>query len=123
MNNHIDVPILSIAIPTFNGAKTICALLDRLLPQITDDVELIISDNASTDDTENIIKSYNNSGIISYHRNDRNIGPDANFFQCMQFARGHFILLLSDDDILIENKLIHIVEFLKKKYGFIFGIS
>ena len=48
-------PLLTIAIPTYNGSKTIRNMLDLLLPQCNDQVELLISDNCSTDNTEVII--------------------------------------------------------------------
>ena len=48
--------LLTIAIPTYNGSKTISDMLNILLPQVDDRVEIIISDNCSTDNTEDIIR-------------------------------------------------------------------
>ena len=47
-------PLLTIAIPTYNGGNTIQNLLDLLLPQCSDEIEVIISDNCSTDGTDMI---------------------------------------------------------------------
>lgn len=108
-------PLLTIAIPTYNGGKTIRNMLDLLLPQCNDcRVEILISDNCSTDNTESIIASYKEkwNGII-YHRNKVNIGPDANFLQCMKLAEGTFTWLVSDDDIVIEGAVEKILRFLE----------
>ena len=87
--------LLTIAIPTYNGAKTIRNALDILLPQCTDEIELVISDNTSTDETPEIIPEYQKLYPIRYIRNKINIGPDANFLQCMKLASGKFTYLLS----------------------------
>jgi len=109
--------LLTIAIPTYNGEKTISNMLDILLPQCLkyiDKIEVFISDNASTDDTANIINDYcKKYPFLSYVRNNKNIGPDSNFLQCMQIAKGKYTLLLSDDDILMEDKLDIILDFLE----------
>lgn len=106
--------LLTIAIPTYNGARTISNVLDILLPQCTEEVQLIISDNHSTDNTFEIVKKYiNEYPDIEYIRNEKNIGPDSNFLQCMDFAEGKYTLLLSDDDILFEGKLKIILDFLR----------
>ncbi len=110
----MDNYLLTIAIPTYNGAKTINNMLELLLPQCNERIQIIISDNASTDNTPEIIKHYVNSfGNIYYIRNKNNIGPDSNYLQCLNLSKGKYTLLLSDDDILIENKLPIIISFLE----------
>ena len=106
-------PLLTIAIPTYNGSKTIRNMLDLLLPQCNDQVEVLISDNCSIDGTEAIIHEYKLKWEkIEYYRNEKNIGPDANFLLCMRMARGHFTWLVSDDDIVIEGAIKKILNFL-----------
>ena len=108
-------PLLTIAIPTYNGSRTIRNMLDILLPQIDERVELLVLDNCSTDDTPKIIKSYQKKyRWIHYIRNESNIGADGNFLRCLQLASGHYVHLLSDDDILTEGSLEIILNFLKK---------
>lgn len=116
MNDEdMEQPILTIAIPTYNGAKTIRDMMDRLLEQYDPRVEILVSDNHSTDDTPAIIQHYmKEHPYIKYHRNGTNIGADANFLQCMRMANGRHIYLLSDDDILIENALKGILDYLEK---------
>lgn len=109
--------LLTIAIPTYNGGKTIESMLDILLPQIDDRVEVLISDNCSSDNTQIIVSKYlTKYPFIKYIRNKYNIGADRNFLQCMYAAKGMFTMLLSDDDILVENALEKILEFLEKNY-------
>lgn len=106
--------LLTIAIPTYNGAKTISKVLDILLPQCTKEVQLIISDNHSTDNTSDVVNSYlQKYQEIKYVKNKKNIGPDSNFLQCMELAEGRYTLLLSDDDIIFEGKLKVILDFLR----------
>ena len=107
--------LLTIAVPTYNGAKTIRNMLDILLPQVDNRVEIIICDNASTDDTGDIIEEYvQKYPFIQNIRNEKNIGPDSNFLLCMTMAKGKYTLLLSDDDILVENSLKDILDFLEE---------
>ena len=106
--------LLTIAIPTYNGANTISNMLEILLPQCDERVEILISDNASTDNTKLIIDKYiEKYENIIYVRNAKNIGPDSNYLQCMEMSKGKYTLLLSDDDILIEEKLCIILDFLQ----------
>lgn len=113
-NNDKDC-LLTVAIPTYNGSRTICDMLDILLPQVDDRVEVLVSDNCSTDNIPQIIKKYKESyRKIRYIRNDVNIGPDANFLNALFMAKGKYVLLLSDDDILIENSLVKILDFLEE---------
>ena len=107
-------PILSICIPTYNGEKTIKNLLDILLPQVFNDVEIIVSDNCSTDSTSLIIQEYRKKySFIKYFKNESNIGADGNFLRCMKIAKGRFIWLISDDDLFMGD-LSHIIGFLTK---------
>lgn len=113
MNKDDKRPLLTIAIPTYNGSKTIRNMMDLLMAQYEDSVEVLVSDNCSTDDTRDIIVNYQKLyPYIQYIRNDKNIGPDANFLQCMKRASGLFVHLLSDDDILMEGSLHNILSFL-----------
>ena len=115
MNNKGNRPLLTIAIPTYNGSKTIRYMMDILMPQCDDTVEVLVSDNCSTDETPDIIAKYQESyPQIKYIRNENNIGPDANFLQCMKLATGRFVHLLSDDDILMESALEKILSYLCK---------
>ena len=108
-------PLLTIAVPTYNGEKTIRSMLDILLPQITEEVEVLFSDNCSTDATPQIIQEYRKRyPFIRCISNTKNIGADGNFLQCMLEAKGKFVMLISDDDILTEQSVNRIVSFLRE---------
>lgn len=105
---------LTIAIPTYNRAIYLGRALDSVLNQPHDGVEIIVSDNASEDDTERVVKEHMPLGDIKYIKNPVNVGPDANFLQCYEQALGKFVLLLGDDDLIVEGGIQHIKNFLSK---------
>ncbi len=112
---YTQQPLLSIAIPTYNGSKTIRNMLNLLLEQYDSRIEIIISDNCSTDETPRIINEYlENFPFVRYIRQEHNGGADFNFLQCMKLASGKFTMLISDDDIIIENAIEKILCFLEK---------
>jgi hypothetical protein len=98
----IERPLLTIAIPTYNRSRYLARLLAALGPQITDDprIELLISDNHSSDNTPDVVESFCTSGnSCRYLRNETNIGSDGNFLQCFESASGRFVWLFGDDDL------------------------
>ena len=106
---------LTIAIPTYNGEKTIKNLLDSLIMQCNESVELLIVDNCSMDNTPNIINKYKNDySKLKYVRNDENIGPDANFLKCMKLAEGEYTWLISDDDVVTDNAIKNVLNYIEK---------
>lgn len=75
-------------------------------------IELIISDNASPDDTPSAVRDFANRGLpVRYIRNTQNIGADANFLQCFEQARGKYVWLFSDDDLIIPGALKKILNY------------
>jgi glycosyltransferase involved in cell wall biosynthesis len=94
-------PLVSIGLPVFNGEQFLEQCLDSILRQTHRDVELIISDNASTDGTENICRRYaERDARIVYHRQPRNHGVTWNFRQVALLARGEYFLWMAHDDFL-----------------------
>jgi glycosyltransferase involved in cell wall biosynthesis len=96
----IPSPLVSIAIPTYNRAngylrQTIRAALGQSYPNI----EVLVSDNHSTDDTEDVVKSFEDSRIV-YFRQSENIGMNNNFNFCVNRATGEYFCLLPDDDLV-----------------------
>lgn len=96
--------ILSICIPTFNRASYLQRLLARLAQELagTDgQIEVVVSDNASTDDTARICASSPLGTVLRYVRQPRNIGAEANIQSVIRQARGTYAVYLADDDILL----------------------
>lgn len=110
---NVSKPILTIAIPTHNGSNTISNMLELLLPQITKEIEVIVVDNCSDDGTGDIVKKYATQyPFLSYIRNEKNIGPDANFLKCFRICRTKYLWNVSDDDIVIEGAVDKVLSFL-----------
>ncbi len=118
-------PLLSICIPTWNRSKYLSISLARLKLQFSEinskDVELLISDNHSEDETPQVVQSYIKQGLhITYNRNEENVGAARNFIKCMELASGKYIWLLGDDDFLLPGALKYLIEQIKKgDYGLI----
>ncbi len=114
--------VLTIAIPTWNRAEYLRKNLTQLLTQMSDlseDIEILVSDNSSIDDTDMVVNDLKSKGApIRYIRNSENIGSDSNIAQCFNESKGRYVLILGDDDILIDGTLGLLVELLKKNcYG------
>src|SRR4051794_41159994 len=93
-------PRLTIGVPVYNGERFIRATLDSLLAQTFTDFEVIITDNASTDGTEAICRSYvANDSRVSYVRADRNLGPSKNYNVSVDRARGELFKWAAADDV------------------------
>jgi glycosyltransferase involved in cell wall biosynthesis len=93
--------ILTIAIPTYNGASTLQETLDSVVTQLQPGVDILISDNASTDGTAEIVSRYQSIySQIHYRCNDENLGADRNFDLAIRKASGEFVWLFSDDDLM-----------------------
>lgn len=106
--------LLTVALPTYNRSNFLVRALNSILSQYDDRVEVLVSDNASTDDTQKIVEDFKlKNPKINYVRNKENIGPDANFLQCYRLAHGKYILLLGDDDLIVENSLVKLLEFIE----------
>ncbi len=117
-------PLLTIAIPTFNRATQLDALLSVLEPQVAGkaDVEVFISDNASDDDTPTVIAAaaerYRHAGArLRTHRHATNIGSDANFAFCFNQAGGHFFWMCGDDDLIVPDAIDDVLALLRTPAG------
>jgi glycosyltransferase involved in cell wall biosynthesis len=93
-------PAMSIGMPVYNGDRYIREALDSLLNQTFSDFELIISDNSSTDETQNICKAYVlRDARIKYFRQLKNIGAINNFNYVLNEAVGQYFMWASADDV------------------------
>ena len=108
-------PVLTLAIPTYNRAANLELLLRTLAPQLAAEpaVELLISDNASPDATEALVRGLIAAGLrCRYLRNQENIEADPNFLQCYHEARGKYVWIFGDDDLLLPGALSFLMRFL-----------
>jgi glycosyltransferase involved in cell wall biosynthesis len=92
---------VTVLLPTYNRAASLPRAIDSVLAQTRGDFELLISDNASTDDTKAVCARYAElDRRVSYFRQPVNRGPIPNFNWLLEQARGEFVLMLADDDWL-----------------------
>jgi glycosyltransferase involved in cell wall biosynthesis len=96
-----DKPCVSIGMPVFNGEKYLRQALDSILAQTYQDFELIISDNASTDDTPHICRAYAaKDNRIRYYRNKNNLGATRNFNRVFELSLGVYFKWAAYDDVI-----------------------
>jgi abequosyltransferase len=123
-NSAKSEPLLTIAIPTFNRAPFLHKLLWELSKQYTPScsVTIVVSDNASADDTEDIVRQAAERGLpITYIKNATNLGPDGNILQCFMRATSKYVWIFGDDDILLPGALRRILYLLAEKdYDLVF---
>jgi glycosyltransferase involved in cell wall biosynthesis len=97
-------PLVTIAIPTYNRADYLRMAVESALGQSYSSIEVLVSDNASTDETEGMMRAWRAPGL-RYVRQPRNLGMVGNWNSCVQHARGDYFLLLSDDDLLAPDAI------------------
>lgn len=102
----IDNPKVSIGLPVYNGEQYVARAIESVLAQSFPDFELIICDNASTDTTEPICRTYAaKDSRIRYVRNEQNLGAAPNFNRTFELARGEYFQWLASDDMLAPDFL------------------
>lgn len=103
-----NIPKVTIAIPTFNRVDFLRQALDSALAQTYRNIEVVVSDNASTDGTQQLLSGYSDQRLKSI-RQASNIGMMGNWDACLADASGEFFLLLSDDDVLERNAIAQLI--------------
>jgi glycosyltransferase involved in cell wall biosynthesis len=119
----MNKPLLSITIPTYNRASYLELSLQQLKKDecLIDDntIEVLICDDCSTDNTDDVIKKAISEGMkINHNKNKQNLGLDGNVAKCINEAKGKYIVILGDDDLFIDGAIKWLVNTLKEKdYG------
>jgi glycosyltransferase involved in cell wall biosynthesis len=98
------MPKISVLIPTYNRAGYLKESLGSVLSQECVDFEVIVSDNASTDNTKEVVESFADPRI-RYFRNKENLGPMANGLNCYKMATGEYLAWLLDDDVMLPGMM------------------
>lgn len=99
------MPKVSVLIPTYNCAKYIGQAIQSVLDQTFADFEIIISDNASTDNTEEVVGDFKDQRI-KYIRNNENIGFTSNVYKLLEMGKGEYGTILCADDFYGDNDLL-----------------
>ena len=95
----------SILIPTYNGASFLGVTLRSILSQSFTNYEIIISDDASTDETEKVVKTFPDFRI-KFFKNKKNLGYPGNLEEARKKAEGDIIFLMGQDDVLGADALL-----------------
>ena len=121
MSGEIREPLVSIILNCYNGEKYLKDALDSVYSQIYKNWEIIFWDNQSTDNSENIAKSYDSR--IYYHRSTEhtNLGKARNL--AINLAKGKYIAFIDCDDIWLPNKLSEQVEMMEMNPRFILSYA
>jgi glycosyltransferase involved in cell wall biosynthesis len=98
-------PLVSVAIATYNGSAYIRQQLDSIFNQSYKNIEVVVCDDCSKDDTAQILEEYAQKYGLRYVVNERNLGLIKNFEKSISMCRGQYIALSDQDDLWKENKL------------------
>jgi abequosyltransferase len=113
-------PLLSICMATFKRGKFIAETLESILPQLVPEVELLIVDGASPDETESVVRGYmeRNPGI-RYMRETTNSGVDRDYDKAVSYARGRYCWLMTDDDLMCEGAIERVLQAIANEHDLI----
>lgn len=104
---------ISVCMATYNGSKYLDEQLTSILKQLADEDELIVVDDASTDLTSDLLRSYNDVRIKVYV-NDINIGVNKSFEKAISLAKNEYVFLADQDDIWTDNRVNLMLNALKR---------
>jgi glycosyltransferase involved in cell wall biosynthesis len=104
---QVKLPLVSIIITSYNRASLITKTIESALAQDYPNLEIVISDNCSTDDSDAVIKKYTSDKRIRYSRNSENIGMMPNFIKATyELSRGEYLTYVSSDDHLTDSTFV-----------------
>ncbi len=115
-------PLLSVCIPTYNGARYVAETISSVLDQSFADFELILVDDCSSDSTKEILKSFDDERI-KYFENHERLGLVENWNRCIELASGEYICIFHHDDLMLQQNLEQKMGILSNnpKVGFVYS--
>lgn len=100
------LPLVSIGIPTYNGAKYLRESVESVLAQTFTDFEIVLIDDLSNDNTWLIAEEYaRKDPRVSAVRNDRRLGLVANFNRCIELTKGRYVCVWHQDDVMMPQNI------------------
>ena len=113
--NQAKKPRVSIGMPVYNRDKYVAASIEAHLNQTYSDFELVITDNASTDRSDEICRAYAaKDSRVKYYRNPQNLGAAGNYNRCFELSVGEYFRWTPSDDLVSPNLLERAVEVLDR---------
>ena len=107
-----NFPLVCICVPTYNATATVRETLESILAQTYPNLVVHVSDNASTDETLQVIEAIADSRV-HIHRNEVNVGGEGNFTRCIQLAEGKYTAIFHADDLYESDMVSRQVAFLE----------
>jgi glycosyltransferase involved in cell wall biosynthesis len=114
VSNCKNNPLITIAVPTFNRAALLRGCVSSALAQTYGNFEVLVSDNASTDETSHVLSRFKD-GRLRVLRQKTNIGLLPNWNACLAGAKGDYVIFLSDDDRISPWLLQRCVEIIRRE--------
>lgn len=112
-NKKINTALeLSICIPTYCGGQEVVSCIKNVLSYKGQNIEVVVYDNASEDDTVKRIKEIDDNRLKIYV-NEKNVGPFHNWYNVLKKGNGRYVMLLQDNDELVVKNLPLFLQFLK----------
>lgn len=105
-------PTVSVIMPAYNSEKYIGSAIQSVLMQTYINIELIISNDASIDNTKEIIKLFKDKRLV-YLENSKNKGISENRNICLSYANGEYIAVMDNDDISMPTRIEYQIKFLE----------
>jgi len=105
-------PVISFCIPTYNRSEKIYNLVLEILKHNGDDIEVVVLDNHSTDNTKATLSTIKDSRFVFYE-NESNLGGNYNFVKAMTKGKGDFIIFCTDKDYMDHHNIVRLVGLLK----------
>lgn len=112
----MSFPLVSIIVPTYNAEEFIVENLNSILEQDYPNIEIVIADDCSTDNTQKVIRDYfkdKDTSKIKIFFNEKNVGVTKNSNICLKACTGKYVFLHAGDDVLLPGKISSQVEFLE----------
>jgi len=118
----MNAPKVSVCIPVYNPGSFLASAIDSVLTQSFTDFELLVIDDASSQPVEDTIARYADSRL-RFERNSRNLGLVGNWNRCLMLARGEYVTIFHQDDIMAQSNLLRKVDFLDRhsNVGFVYS--
>ena len=106
--------LLTIAIPTYLCSQELKRALEAIEKQYDERIEVLVSNDNSPDDTDDIVAEIQKRMPIHYIKNKTNLGYDRNFLQCYKEASGKYVMLMGNDDYLLDGSISHMLNYLEQ---------
>jgi len=111
--------ILTICIPTYNRAELLKGLIENIYSEVSncddaDEIQILVVDGNSEDNTTDIIRELQAKGNIKYFRRSEKVGIDRDILKCIELAEGKYCWLFSDDDRITKGAIRYLLDTLKE---------